>query len=210
MGGDASCELTLEMTCDDSADLFWLGIQLALRLAIPAKRPMDLFLHAAGIVREGLAYLFVGPSGAGKSTICRVSAEESGLTVLHDDIVALSQLAQGFCAWSTPFGGEMPAAMSAGAPVGAVLFPVQDDSPFVSRLTGRQAMGLMMDQMVPPVICKTAELVVDYAESLKLLLALVEYVPCYTLHFRPDPDFWGCIERQVSGGCGATAGKEGA
>ena len=209
-GGDRCCELSLGLTGESASDLFWLGIQVGLRLAMPAKRPLDLLLHAAGIVRDGQAYVFVGPSGAGKSTVCRLSVGEPGLTILHDDIVALSQTADGFRAWSTPFGGEVAGSRSIGAPLAAVFFLVQDESPSVSKVNGRRAMGLAMKQLVPPVACTGSGLVLDHAESLKMLLSLVECVPCYRLHFRPDSSFWEYIERPSPGEESTTVAGEGA
>ncbi|MDD5707871.1 MAG: hypothetical protein PHR35_18285 [Kiritimatiellae bacterium] len=43
-----------------------------------------LFLHAAGVVRDGCGLLFIGPSGAGKSTIARL-LEAAGGEILSDE-----------------------------------------------------------------------------------------------------------------------------
>jgi hypothetical protein len=186
------------MGVEDAADFFWLGLQLALRLAIPARKPLDLLVHAAGVVCEGIAYLFVGPSGAGKSTVAKLSAQESAFTILHDDAVALSQEAEGFRAWSTPLGGEMPASRSISAPLGAIFFLTQDESTSAARLRGWDAMNMITPQMLPPVSSREGQVVVEHAESLKVLLTVVGCVPSYSLHFRPDLSFWNCIEELLS------------
>ena len=208
--GDCSYDLVLCAEGPAPTDLFGLGLQLGLRLSISAQHSLDLLLHAAGVARGGVAYLFVGPSGAGKSTVCRLSAGHGDCFVLHDDMVALSQTDEGFLAWSTPLGGEMPASRSVRMPLGAIFFLAQDDSNYVTRLKGWQAVNLLVPQMLPPVSCRNGDIQIDHADSLKVLLALVGAVPCYELHFRRDPSFWDCIERLPSNECAATAVAKGA
>ncbi len=197
--GNKNSELKVRVTCSDLIVLFSLALQFCVRSAILAKQPPDLLLHAAGIVREGLAYLFVGPSGAGKSTVCKLSADDSDFTILHDDIVAVTQTEGMFHAFSTPFRGERPAESSIGAPLRAVFFLKQDRVNYTTRLNGWQTVSSLAPQSILPLISKNGRLTIEPAESLKLLLTLVESVPSYELHFRPDNGFWKCIQQLPDG-----------
>ena len=193
--GKEEHELKISMTSPHPEDLFWLSLQCGLRLGIPAKRPLDLLLHAAGVVREGFAYLFTGSSGAGKSTVCRLLEGNGDFIILHDDMVALSQSESGFRVWSTPLGGEMPASSSISAPLRAIFFLIQDKSTYATKVSGWQTMHSLIPQMLPPLTCKNGDITIDPAESLKMLLAMAGTVPSYELHFRPDLSFWRCIEQ---------------
>lgn len=63
-------------------------------------------VHAAGIVKDGLAFLFLGRSGAGKTTLSRM-AEERGGTVLSDDLNALTPGPAGAVVAALPFTGDL-------------------------------------------------------------------------------------------------------
>ena len=188
-------ELKLNVAGPNPADLLWIALQVGLRFAILAKRPPDLLLHAAGIVREGSAYLFTGPSGAGKSTVCKLSASNGACAILHDDVVALAQTEDGFCAWSTPLSGEMRAKSSIGAPLRAIFSLKPDQVNYTARLSGWQALNVLVAQLLPPLSHKKGEITIEPAESLEMLLAMAGSIPCYELHFRREASFWRCIEQ---------------
>jgi hypothetical protein len=67
-------------------------------------RNKSIMLHCAGIVVDGLAYLFLGPSGAGKSTIAS-KAKQSGFQVITDDtaILSLDPKTNEWFVFSTPY-----------------------------------------------------------------------------------------------------------
>ena len=199
--GDQGRELKLKVAGPNPADLLWIALQVSLRFAILAKRPPDILLHAAGIIREGSAYLFVGPSGAGKSTVCELSANNGTCTILHDDVVALTQTEDGFYAWSTPLSGEMPAESNIGAPLRAIFSLKQDEVNYAAELSGLQALNVLVAQLLPPLGYKGGEITIEPAESLKMLLAMAGSVPCYELHFRHEASFWRCIEQLPLGKC---------
>jgi energy-coupling factor transporter ATP-binding protein EcfA2 len=170
-------------------------LQICLRCAIAAKLPPDLLLHSAGIVHDGMVYLFSGKSGAGKSTVCKLLAQDSSFIILHDDMVAIAQTQEIFRAWSTPLSGEMPAGDSMGAPLQAVFFLKHDLTNYVTSLSRRKAAGLLALNLVPPLVARNDSLVNQPAESIEQLLMLTERIPCYELHFRPERSFWDCIPK---------------
>lgn len=182
--------LKVSVAYKDLADFFWLALHLCLRCAMATKHPPDLLLHSAGIVRRGMAYLFPGPSGSGKSTICELLTNDSSYTILHDDVIALSQRGGRFYAWSTPPKEEIPAKYSSGAPLRAIFFPKHGQTNYATRLSGRKAAGLLAISLIPPSVVKDGSLGVAPVESLGLVFTLAECIPCYELHFRPECDFW--------------------
>ena len=186
-------ELELSMTCSSPVDFFGSVLQISLRCATLAKRPPDLLLHSAGIMMGGKTYLFSGVSGSGKSTACRLLSQEPGFSILHDDMISVSQTEEGFKAWSTPLRGEIPAKRNRGAPLEAAFFLKHSQTNYVTRLSGRNAAGQLACSLVPPLIATNGSLAVEAAESLRPLLALAESIPCYELHFRPENGFWKCI-----------------
>src|SRR5213594_550932 len=58
-------------------------------------------LHAAGIVRNGRAYVFFGPSGSGKTTVTFLSPED---TILSDDLTLVVERDGRYEAAGIPFG----------------------------------------------------------------------------------------------------------
>ena len=186
-------ELELSMICSHPADFFGSVLQISLRCATLAKRPLDLLLHSAGIVQGGMAHLFSGVSGSGKSTVCRLLSQEPGYSILHDDMVSVSQTEDGFQAWSTPLSGEMPAKRNTGAPLRAAFFLKHGQTNYITRLSGRKAAGQLARSLVPPLIATNGSLAVKATESLRPVLALAESIPCYELHFRPENGFWKYI-----------------
>ena len=200
-------ELGLSVVCSHPAYFFWPMLQICLRCAINKKQPPDLLVHSSGIVKGGMAYLFLGPSGLGKSTICKLLGPEPTFTILHDDMVAVTQTDNGFHAWSTPLSGEMPAQFSSGAPIRVAFFLQHDRTNYATKLSRRKAVGLVMRNLVPPLTVTNVGLGINSTESLRLLLKLAEHIPCYELHFRPERDFWECIERLFSEDYAAALGK---
>lgn len=144
-----------------------------------------LLLHASAVVREELSYVFPGQSGAGKSTIVRQS---TGMTILNDEIsvVQVSVESSGAVAFGTPFYGDWPHPdKECQAPVKGLFFPYQDRENRLVPLTPQEALL----RLIPCVWIYTAwrprlERVFD------LCLSLLESVPLYEFHFRPDPTLW--------------------
>jgi len=68
--------------------------------AIQVFKKGGLFVHSAGLIKNGKGYLFSGYSGAGKTTICRISQD---CQVLNDDLVILYPGEQKWTISATPF-----------------------------------------------------------------------------------------------------------
>src|SRR5208337_3527181 len=73
-------------------------------------------VHASSAIRNHRAFLFAGVSGAGKTTTVRLAPPDA--VILTDEISYVRRTKNGYCAYGTPFAGELarPGA-NASAPV---------------------------------------------------------------------------------------------
>ena len=140
-------------------------------------------LHAATVVRNGKAYVFMGRSGAGKSTVASLSPKGS---VLTDEISLLRRENGEWRAYGTPFWGEFRAAGSnTSAPVRGIFRLLQAPE---NRRTSLRPVE-MIRTLLPNVLFFSSE-----SEANRRLLEIVgqaaEEMPGYELAFRKDPAFW--------------------
>lgn len=145
-------------------------------------------LHAAGLVRDGRAYLFFGPSGSGKTTVAALSPEA---LMLSDDLTLVRRNEAGaWVACSVPFRG-----LFAPQPASAEEFPVEgffrlvkDTDDRLEPVKGARAVGEVVGSL--PFVTERPEmagLVMDtVAESTR-------EIPVWRLHFRKDRSFWRAV-----------------
>ncbi|OGR45366.1 MAG: hypothetical protein A2X35_03745 [Elusimicrobia bacterium GWA2_61_42] len=99
----ASGKGTLAAACSEQClDAFLRALLGALLI-----RSGGLMLHSAGLVKGGKAYLFLGKSGAGKSTLAKLVAASRQAEVISDEINLVRFEKGRFCAYGSPFWGEM-------------------------------------------------------------------------------------------------------
>jgi hypothetical protein len=153
---------------------------LLTRLLLPSP---GFLLHAATVVQDGKAYVFMGRSGAGKSTVASLSPRGS---VLTDEISLLRRIEGTWYAHGTPFWGEFRAAgQNRRVPLERVFALVQAGSNRTAPLAARQALAGLLGN--------TLFFSEDRAEREQLLRAqvsLIGSVPVERLEFRRDETFW--------------------
>lgn len=153
---------------------------LLTRLLLPAP---GFLLHAATIVQDGRAYVFMGRSGAGKSTVASLSPRGS---VLTDEISLLRRVDGVWHAHGTPFWGEFRAAgQNRQVPLARVFALAQERRNRTVALAPRQALAGLLGN--------TLFFSADRAEREQLLraqLSLIAAVPVQRLEFRRDETFW--------------------
>ncbi|MCE7937496.1 MAG: hypothetical protein DYG90_02650 [Chloroflexi bacterium CFX6] len=159
---------------------------LRLCVALLAVDADGLLLHAAGVVRDGVAYAFVGPSGSGKTTVARHSA---GAT-LNDDLIVLRPGPTGWSAFSTPFSNPTQIAPSGPrwAPLGGIYRLVHAPAAAIERVDAATA--------VADLVASAPVVGLDPDRAARLMAradAIVRAVPFGRLHCRPDPSFWPLI-----------------
>jgi hypothetical protein len=140
-------------------------------------------LHAATVIRNGKADVFMGRSGTGKSTVASLSPEG---TVLTDEISLLRCENGVWRAYGTPFWGEFRAAGSnTSAQVRGIFRLVQAAE---NRLTPLRPVE-MLRALLPNVLFFSAE----HAANRRLLEILghaAEEISSYELAFHKDRTFW--------------------
>ncbi len=163
---------------DDQADYF-----LRVCLALLAHRTGGLLVHAAGIVRQGRAFLFFGLSGSGKTTVARCSPPEA---VLNDDLVLLLPEDPGWRAWGTPFSNptQVPPRPDS-APAAGLLRLVQSLEVRLEPLHRGQALAELLASV--PVLNAAPQPPFERCEQ------ILADLPAYFLHFLPDPTFWPLV-----------------
>jgi hypothetical protein len=146
-----------------------------------------ILMHAAGIVRNGKAYLFVGPSGSGKSTVAKHSPND---TVLNDDLVALRPIDQHWAAYATPFWNQPQLRPNnpQHAALAGVYRLIQDRSVYLETLNSAQAAAEVIAST--PIVPSDPERNIDLLERVG---RLIRTIPACRLHFLPDNSFWSVI-----------------
>jgi hypothetical protein len=143
-------------------------------------------LHGATVVRDGRAHIFFGRSGAGKSTVASLSPKGSVLT----DEISLLRYSNGcWQAHGTPFWGEFRAAgVNRTFPVAGLYLLKQANEEHVEPLSAKQALRALL-----PCVLFFASEKRAHETLLRTLMALIEEIPCYRLHFRRNAEFWKVI-----------------
>jgi hypothetical protein len=145
-------------------------------------------LHAATVIRAGMAYVFAGRSGAGKSTVASLSPPGS---VLTDEISLLRRGNGVWRAHGTPFWGEFRAAGSnTSAPVRGIFRLVQSAENRVAPLRPIE----LLRALLPNVLFFSAEPEAN-RRLLEILGRAAEEISGGELSFRRDRTFWEALPK---------------
>ena len=154
-------------------------------------RDGGLILHASAVVRENQAHIFFGPSGSGKSTVARLSLPER---ILSDDLVIIKPVNDSYKVFGTPYWGDIKAnnGINRCFKIRGLFKLIQDKEVYLKRLTLPQAVA---EALLVPQGPDKLELI---QQLLARTSALLKVVPCYQMHFLPNPSFWRCINEEFS------------
>jgi len=164
------------------------GIEYFLRVAM-AFYLFDhgaILFHGAGLVRDGLAYVFFGKSGSGKTTVARLSRDA---VVLNDDLVAFARNQVGWQVYATPFTNptQVPPEFLT-APLKSLYRLVQAQDVWLEPLSPSQGLAELVANV--PVISINSNRSKDL---MALCTDLALTVGVSNLHFLEDDTFWGVI-----------------
>jgi energy-coupling factor transporter ATP-binding protein EcfA2 len=140
-----------------------------------------LLLHAACLIRDQKAYLFLGRSGAGKSTLVR---HAPGLKYVHDDNVAVRRRRGCWWAYGVPtLDNSGRPGLNVAAKIGG-LYLIEKSNTLRKEPSSRiSALREMPEHVIMPVEdSATGKNVFD------TLLSLVAEVEIWRLQFRRDSD----------------------
>lgn len=165
------------------------GVENLLRVTTAWRAAAEggVLLHAAGILRDGLAYLFMGASGSGKSTLARTSREGK---VLSDDLILIRKGREGYRAVGTPFRGTY----AGGSPIRGE-FPIAG----IYRIfpSGENRVEACPPAHAVADLLAAAPFVVDQVAHdpgiLERLRSLANRHPPAYLHFTREGDFWDLL-----------------
>lgn len=180
-GGEAEVWVAAAQALDHT-DYF-----LRLCVALLAFDAGGLLLHAAGVVRDGIAHAFIGPSGSGKTTVARHAAPGR---ILNDDLIVLRPSASGWYAHATPFSNPTQVAPGGPhrAPLGGIYRLVHGTVATLEAVDiGTAVADVVASVPVIGLDPDRAGLLVARAH------AVARAVPVRRLHCRPDPSFWPLI-----------------
>lgn len=151
-------------------------------------------LHSSAIFRDNQAYIFSGQSGAGKSTVIKLTPQP----ILYSD--EMSFLRRGtdglFYLHDSPFRSEFYSQPQAPtAKLAGLFFLHQDQRDYVEKLAATHALTTTLSKLFFPVLTPN-----PYGVKLFQLIGdFLQQVSAYQLHFRKSPDFWRCIQHELSG-----------
>lgn len=152
-----------------------------------------LLIHGAGIVLDGLGYLFAGPSGAGKTTVAGLAAGVGQVLSDENVVVRLTDTRAELC--STPFWGqstppERVRRVNRRVPLAGIYMLVHAPDFSLTRLRPAEAVAALLN---------TEKVATERVESADAWLAvagrLAAAVPVYRLGFRPTAELWSFLAR---------------
>jgi hypothetical protein len=147
-----------------------------------------LLLHAAGVVRHGVACIFPGVSGAGKTTIVRLS---HGMPILSDELCALHWSKNNpVLAYGTPFYGEWnQPGEKLSTKVKGLFFLEKHSENCLTPLSSQETLTRLL-----PCVCTYTDWRPRLEKLIDLSIQLSERVPGYLLSFRPNSSLWEVID----------------
>jgi hypothetical protein len=146
-----------------------------------------LFLQATAVSDSGRGRVFFGPSGSGKTTIARLSEDR---TILSDELVLIRPHSSGYRVYGTPSWGEFAPCQNNGRAELDGLYSLKKD---------HENSLVPMDRV--QAVAEICRCVPSFSNDDHLASrihdicrTLVNTVPVYKLHFRPDPSFWQVVK----------------
>ncbi len=144
-------------------------------------------VHASSLIRKGEGYLFPGESGAGKTTITQLSPDA---VLLTDEVSLVKKVNGSYHIFGTPFWGELGiGGMNTHVPIKSVYFPKKDKNSFKKNINTMKVLELLL----PNVLLYSED--EEFTQQLfNICIDFAGSVPCYELHFLPEPSFWRIID----------------
>lgn len=133
--------------------------------------------HGSVLEYKGEAYLFTAPSGTGKSTHTGLWRRYFGSEVImiNDDKPLLRFEKDGVYAYGTPWDGKHHISNNRNAKLKAICFLYQDEKNHIDKISGDEALPMLMNQIYRPRNAEGMLKTMDYVSE------LIELVPMYQM-----------------------------
>ena len=152
-----------------------------------------MLLHAAAVVKDKEAFLFLGPSGAGKSTAASLSKKHK---VIGDDVIAVKRSGSSYSVFPTPWK-QTPFTKDAErskAEVKAFFFIRKSSRVSFKPVPPEEALKRMLYSHIHFLVL-TQRPLLDYIFA--TASGFVSDTPVYDMEFTKDDDFWPELEEAV-------------
>jgi hypothetical protein len=150
-------------------------------------RESGFLVHSASAVRNGRAFLFAGVSGAGKTTMASMAPPDA--TLLTDEISYVRRQDGHYCAFGTPFAGDLGrAGDNTYAPIAALYFLTKGPENRIESLDPADAGRALLENIL--FFAQDPETVRPVFEA---ACEFVCRVPTRRLTFMPDARVWEMI-----------------
>jgi hypothetical protein len=154
-----------------------------------------MLLHAAAVVKDKKAFLFLGIAGSGKSTIAALSRR---YTVLGDDVIIIRRRGKSYYALPTPWRQQPFIKFRKGrnAKIAAIFFIKKFKEVRFSPLASEAALANMLASHIHFLSFTEG---VFLRKVFSTASGLVKAVPAYEMEFGKESDFWPELEEAVDG-----------
>jgi hypothetical protein len=160
--------------------------QLLLMFFLAARR--GILTHAAGVARNGKAFLFAGASGAGKSTFSQLLAAAKVGKLLSDERMIVREIAGTMQAFGTPWAGTAGIARNGQAPLAGIYFLKHGRSNHIEKIEAAAALEKFLPLVsIPWFAADDMSLIVSFTKR------ILARIPAFEMSFKPDRSAVDCF-----------------
>ena len=187
--GQVACRLrdtgehTLYLPVKDFALRFRTLITPLLAPEYLLSRRNGFLLHSSVVQLQDKVVLFCGPSGIGKSTQAELWRTHLGADILNGDRCAVTLREDGFWGSGSPYSGTSGIYKPDEGPITAIVLLQQSSENTIRKATTKEIAQAFYRETITNTWDQAF-----IQHSLNILDRLIQTVPVYTLHCRPDAE----------------------
>ena len=152
-------------------------------------------IHASYIIYNGQAILFTAPSGGGKSTQAYLWQKYESAEIVNGDRAVIKKEDDGWFVHSLPLCGSSGICLNKSAKLRAVVSLNKDDKNRVEKLTPRQKLNILMNQLSFEAYKKD-----DFDKTLNFIDEMISHVDFISLNCTPDDRAVKTLKDYLNGG----------